>query len=188
MKTIHRVNNIDTEQNRYVCDIGWKYDFTSLPYWEGKRRSSYGYDKYFEFTNSDVLCSIYSIEEERMNTYYGFLAIFKNKSNPELLLNITDFHIYDQEIFSDSSENFIFLRFEFIKGIIKSQFPIIIIDIKNEKFCYLKTNEASRKYSISQIDSDTFNISYFEEIIKLSSQKWYNLAEIHSLSNNVFNK
>ena len=62
----------------------WEYDFASLPRWDNRERIPYVYDEYYALPQSDTLCCLYSICEASMLNYLGFLAILKNKENPEL--------------------------------------------------------------------------------------------------------
>lgn len=88
----------------------WKFDFSSLPYWNNRETLWDAYDEFYEIASSNLLCCLYSIAEVRMLDYRGFLAILRNKNDPELILNISEY-TFTQTFFTDKEEKLIFLQF-----------------------------------------------------------------------------
>ena len=65
---------------------GWEYDFPKLKYWYIRENMPYVTDTLFESPNGKVACLLYSIAEVRALDYRGFMALFTDKNEPELLL------------------------------------------------------------------------------------------------------
>lgn len=176
----------DRSDNRYPKD--WKFDFSSLPYWDNRNYIPYVYDKFYPIDKNDALCCIYSIAEVSMCNYVGFLAILKNRNDPYLYLNITDMCFCD-EFSSNQNGNIIFLQpsIYFEKTNISKR-PILIIDLKKELYTYFDTDNYNYSYKVMQTDEMSFTIKVddnqkiAQELnIKLKSLKWYNLKDLGSL-------
>ncbi len=167
----------------------WKYNFSSLKHWDNRDRIAYIYDEFFEFPNADILCCIYSIAEVSMCNYCGFLAILKNKSEPNLILEITDYTIPNQKVFCSSSGKHIILRVHcYIGSRNLMKFPFLIIDIEHHLFSFITPEKYCNEYTIKEIDSNVFKISSIERNILLNRLKWYSFDRINSLKELVLNQ
>ena len=180
----------------------WKYDFTSLPYWDNHSQL-YVFDEYLEIPQTDILCCVYSISEVSMCNYLGFLAILKNKRNPELILNITDNINFLNQISVNANGNLIFLQSNlYDKSSKKSERPLIIIDVEKNRFSFFKTNNFNPCYKVIELNEDTFGIKaddyqkkYDERLEALSRKKikirhlqWYDFTEFSTLPQKIFCK
>ena len=135
----------------------WKYDFASLPRWDNRESNPWVYDAFFEIPQSDTLCCLYSIQEVRMGDDRGFLAILRNKENPKLMVNITGgFNFCDNFSASDDG-NLIFLQpslyDERTNRLVR---PVLILDIQNNRFSYMKTANYCTLYKVVQKKADVF--------------------------------
>lgn len=136
----------------------WNYDFSALPRWDDRERIPYVFDEFYELPQSDTLCCLYSVEEVSMMNYVGFLAIFRSKEKPELVLNVTDFSFCIN--FSASADgNLLFLQPSIHlpdKG--RTVRPVLLLDIKNNRFSYLRTDNYSPAYQVMQKSPHVFEV------------------------------
>lgn len=176
----------------------WNFDFSALPYWDIRLSPPYiywTYDEFLELPQSGALCCIYSIAEVSMWNYMGFLAIIKNKEDPSLFLNITDYGFCDN-ISASKDGSLIFLQPSlYFKETNISKRPILIIDIEKNLFSYIDTNNYSPSYKIEEINEKVFKINadayqkkHSKGLWELSRMKiytdrlkWYELKELGSL-------
>ena len=108
----------------------WKFDFTTLPGWDNRERIPYIYDAYYYVPDSDVLCCIYSITEVSMGNNVGFLAILKDKSNPTLILNISESFNFCNNFSASRNGRFLFLQPSvYDKSSRSLHRPVLIIDV-----------------------------------------------------------
>ena len=130
----------------------WSYDFESLPFWGTKYR--YPYDLMCENSQLDMAFLIYSIDEFRMGWYGGFLAVFKNKKSPELML------LVDKRIFSNSETVFSGDgKLAFAKSCLWNEgFPILIFDLSAQKFACFKTVTDNISFEVKETERNEFVI------------------------------
>lgn len=173
----------------------WKYDFTSLPRWDNRERFPYVYDEYYEIPQSDTLCCLYSICEAGMLNYLGFLAILKNKDNPELILNLTEFPLCVN--FSASADgNLIFLQpsiYDRPTG--RRLRPVLILDLRKNRFSYIRTANYCLDYRVIQKKANVFVIEADElqrknnrqlsalhgRKIRMRWRRWYGMDRLTAL-------
>lgn len=137
----------------------WKYDFTSLPRWDNREKFSYVYDEFFEIPQSDTLCCLYAINEVSMLNYLGFLAILKNKEKPELFLNLTDGFTFCVNFSASADGNLIFLQPNiYDRPTNRCLRPVLILDIRNNRFSYLKTANYLPCYKVLQVKTNVYVI------------------------------
>ena len=137
----------------------WKFDFTSLPRWDNRERNAWVYDEYFEIPQSDTLCCLYSIVEVSMLNYLGFLAILRNKENPELVLNIADGFNFCVNFSVSDDGNLIFLQPSiYDQNTNRYIRPVLILDIQNNRFSFLKTANYCPEYKVIQKKAHVFII------------------------------
>ena len=137
----------------------WKFDFTSLPRWDNRERNAWVYDEYFEIPQSDTLCCLYSIVEVSMLNYLGFLAILRNKENPELVLNIADGFNFCVNFSVSDDGNLIFLQPSiYDQNTNRYIRPVLILDIQNNRFSFLRTANYCPEYKVIQKKAHVFII------------------------------
>ena len=136
----------------------WKYDFTALPRWGDRQKPHFDRDEFFEIPQSDTLCCLYSIREASMLDYLGFLAILKKKDNPELILNLTEFAFCVNFSASDDG-NLIFLQPSiYDRPTNRCLRPVLILDIPNNRFSYIKTANYCPSYRVVQKKATVFEV------------------------------
>lgn len=177
-------------------DTDWKFDFTKLPHWENRNSIPYVYDEFFEISQSDMLCCIYSIAEVSMENYLGFLAIIKNKEKPSLFLNIAENFNFCNNFSVSEEGSLIFLQPSiYYKETNTVKRPILIIDVEKNLFSYVNTDNCNTCYKVEEINKKVFRINpdayqkkYDKRLNALSKKKiridrlkWYNLIELNSL-------
>lgn len=137
----------------------WNYDFTSLPRWDNRERFPWVYDEYFEIPQSDTLCCLYSITEATMLNYLGFLAILRNKEKPELVLNIADGFDFCVNFSASEDGSLLFLQPSlYDPSTNRYSRPILILDVQNHRFSYLRTANYCPDYKVVQKKAHTFVI------------------------------
>ena len=178
----------------------WKFDFSSLPKWDVRDRIPFVYDKFHYLPQSDTLCCLYSITEVRMGWYQCFLAILKNKSDPELVFNINKNITFSADFFTSDNGDIVFLPAYFndkTTGGIGS--AVLIVDVVCEKFSYLKMNGYDPCYKVVNlsdgvfgIESDKVQINDDEQLdnfsktrIDLSCLDWFDFKDVDILSEMV---
>ena len=162
----------------------WNYDFSSLPHWDNREIFPYTTDTYAESPTQDCLCLIYSIIEARMMDYRGFLAVLKNKSNPELLLNVTRYNIPDQKVAFLSTGHVLIVQAYFINE--KSDAysaPFLILDLQNNRFSLVHSGRNSLSpYTIEEISQNTFVIQPHNIEVRLNTLRYYPMCKINDIS------
>ncbi len=186
--------HLDTYEDHRHTD--WNFDFSCLPLWDNRHSFSGIYDKFFQIDQNDTLCCIYSILETSMCNYVGFLAILRNKTNPKLILNVTEGMNFCENFFADESGNYIFLQPSiYLREINAVKRPILILDISREKFTYYDTDNTNPGYRIVQLKEYLFGIKADENQMKHDIQlkalerkkidlrrlSWYGFSEISAL-------
>lgn len=136
----------------------WFYDFSALPRWDNRERIHYVFDEFYELPQSDTLCCLYSVAEASMLNYVGFLAIFRNKEKPELVLNVTDFPFCVNFSASDDG-NLLFLQPSiYLPEKDRIVRPVLLLDIKNNRFSYLRTKNYCPAYQVTQKSGHVFEV------------------------------
>ena len=154
----------------------WNYDFTSLPHWDDREKMPWVYDEYLEIPQSDTLCCLYSITEVSMMNYQGFLAILRNKENPKLILNVAEGFTFCVNFLVSADGNLIFLQPSiYDRDTNRCIRPVLILDIRNHRFSYLKTNNYCPAYQVMQKKAHVFVIEADEQQRKGIKQ----LAALH---------
>lgn len=136
----------------------WEFDFSSLPNWDN-RETMWVYDEYFELPQSDTLCCIYSICEVTMLNDLGFLAILRNKEAPELIVNVAKGCNFSINFSASDDGTILFLQPHiYDRSRNRSHRPILILDIENNRFSYLKTDNLCPAYRVIQKKENVFVI------------------------------
>jgi hypothetical protein len=145
-------------------------NFESLPYWKNREKIPYVYDLLFENKQIDIAFLSYSIAEVTMCYYVGFLAIFKNKEKPELLLNATKGSFSNEKVVFSTDNKFVFVKSAVYT---KKGCPIFIFDLLNKNFACLKiiqniNNNTMEKINETKIEIDNLKWMPFEQFDSFS--------------------
>lgn len=174
----------------------WKYDFSSLPRRDNREKLGWIYDEYFEIPQSDTLCCLYSINEVSMMNYQGFLAILRNKENPELVLNVAEGFTFCVNFSASADGNLIFLQPSiYDRPANRCMRPILILDIQNDRFSYLITDNYCPAYKVIQksphvfvIEADAHQRKGIQQLAALHGKKirtrwmkWYGMDKLPAL-------
>ena len=174
----------------------WKFDFSSLPRWNNRESIPYVYDEFFEISQNDTLCCIYSIAEVSMCNNLGFLAIVKNKEKPELFLNISEGFCFYPKVFVSKDGNLIFLQPSiFNQHTNTAVIPSLIIDLSKHAFAYFEFDNHTPYFEIVEVKRNIFKIvdepqqnkirkrlrSLIGRKIRINSLKWYDISKLVSL-------
>ena len=188
---------MDGDECSTVTD--WKFDFSKLPYWNNREKLWGVYDRFFEIPESDTLCCLYSIYEATMCSYVGFLAVLRNKENPQLILNSTINFCVN---FSVNTEGkLIFLQpylYDRIRNRIKC--PILILDLDKKRFAFIRTDNRCSAYKVVEkkkavfiIEADEYQRKHNKELkalhgkkIRTNWLKWNDMHSLDSLHNLIF--
>ena len=155
----------------------WIFDFSALPKYDVRDKAPYVYDKFFEISESDALCGIYSIVEASMLNYIGALVLLKNKSEPRVVLNVSE-NINFTDNFSRSADGrYIFLQASFFdKAKKRIDRPIVVFDLLKERFSIFKTENLSPAYEIVEIKKGVFK-AIADEVQKKSDKRLRRLTK-----------
>ncbi len=180
-----------------MLSTDWSFDFESLPRWDNHNHNTFQvYDKYHYLPESDTLCCIYSIMEASMCNYIGFLAVLKNKSNPKLILNIAEGFNFCDNFSASKDGKLLFLQPTiYYKELNKLLRPILIIDVFDNNFSFISTDNVNTSYKIIEVGTSSFKIEADEfqknnddRLAALCKQKirtdllsWHDLSKIKSL-------
>ena len=174
----------------------WEYDFASLPRWDNRERIPYVYDEYYALPQSDTLCCLYSICEASMLNYLGFLAILKNKENPELVLNIAEAFPFCVNFSASDDGNLLFLQPSiYDRDRNRCARPVLILDIQKNRFSYIKTANYCPEYKVVQkkanvfvIEADAYQRKHIKQLAALHGKKirtrwlrWYAMNKLPAL-------
>lgn len=184
MRNIFRKKN-NAERVGFIEEFdnhGWEFDYNSLPYFTECRDFPFRTDDFFESGDGRYLCLIYSICELRMCSYLGKLAIFENKSSPELLFEVPKIAVPKQTPLFNSANDTLFLMVEiYNKEEKKTYYPFLSIDLKKKEFAIIPYPTASHWAKISQQSEDEFLIEPQNIAVKLSDLKYYPIEKINSI-------
>ena len=139
----------------------WKYDFTSLPGWDHREKypGLWDYDAFYEIPQRDTLCCLYSIREVSMLNEQGFLAILRNKANPELVLNVSEGFSFCVQFSASPDGNFVFLQPSIYDcAANRCLRPILILDLQRDQFAYVRTANYCPAYQVIQKKANVFII------------------------------
>lgn len=186
---------------RFMENTDWKFDFSALPRYDVRDKAPYVYDKFFEIEEFDTLCGIYSIVEASMLNYIGALVLLKSKADPRIILNISDRICFTDNFSKSKSGRYIFLQasvFDETKERINR--PIVIIDLLDEVFSFIQTDNCNPLYEIVEQKEWMFRVIADEtqkkgdkrlrklarKKIKLKSLRWHDLNKLQSLPKLLF--
>lgn len=155
------MTNNETEfeyQEPTVFDInGWRYDFASLPLWQERASIPWCTYKIFEDAEHDTACLLYGVVEERMLAYFGFCAVFRNKSDPVCDAAFTGIKVRQQNpAFSKDG------RFLLLSAVYRGKGVILVLDLKNRKYALAELPDLTPVREITEEDADIFSYRFYE--------------------------
>lgn len=173
----------------------WNCDFAALPGWNLREIMWDVRDEFYELPQNDTLCCIYSITEASMMNYIGRLAVFQNKENPKLVLNIEEYTFCPN--FSASADgSLIFLQPSiYDRPTNQCVRPLLILDLKRKCFSYLPVKNVNPCYQVIQRSEKVFQIDAEEyqrkrdkhlraihgKKMRTNWLKWYSWDKLHAL-------
>ena len=174
----------------------WNFDFSTLPYWNMRDTIPYVHDEFFEITNSDMLCCIYSISEVTMLNFVGRLAILKDKSSPKLWFSVPEEIGFCSNFFADEEGNLIFLQPSiYYRDVCETKRPILIIDVPKNAFSYVETDNFNPSYVITRLENNVYGVCADEDQkkndkclarlckkkINTDRLKWHDISQLDQL-------
>lgn len=194
MKKLEEINF--SSEDKKITD--WKYDFKSLPKWD-LHSQNYIYDFFIESKKSNTLFCVYSVNEARMMYYIGWLAILKNKEDPQLVITTKDNIFFSPISYFDDDGDFLFLVYRTNSHDEAYKEPVVIFDISKEKFAWFETSGLGGLYEIYKKSEDVFEIKHegFTINRKVSEEpeikeihigdlQWYPINQLNNLEDIVF--
>lgn len=176
----------------------WQFDFSSLPYWDN-RNSLDCEDAFYALPKTDTLCCIYSIAEVPMGDCKGFLAILRGKNDPILLTNPTYKMNFSKNFSASTDESLIFLQpclYCERHGRVR---PILVIDLKKNRFAYIRTKNTNPCYKIIPLSDHVFTVEAYssqrndKRLMSLHGRKirtkwlrWHDLSKLNNLHDMLF--
>jgi len=183
---------------------GWRINAGELPTPErGVYPYHYIHDKLFESLDGKYACLFYTINEYRMGAQAGLIAIFKNKVNPNLIVNPKD-QWFDYQGNSSITffDSFIFVRkLAYNKDEKLSGTPFVVFNMTKKTFGFVDFDWSSIYYSPVKV-SDTFfkfhldapeelkhsTITRTNEQFDISSIKYYPFDKVNNLMELYFDE
>lgn len=176
----------------------WIYNFESLPKWY-LHSQNYIYDFFIESKKSNTLFCVYSVNEARMMYYIGWLAIFKNKENPQLVITTKDNIFFSPISYFDDDGDFLFLVYLTNYQGKEHKEPVVVFDISKERFALFETSGIGGFREIFKKSEDVFEIEHkgftinrklIEEPeikeIHIGDLQWYPINRLNDLEEIVY--
>lgn len=159
----------------------WNYDFSTLPGWDDRETLRDAYDEFYEVPCDDLLCCIYSIVERRMLDNRGYLAILRNKKQPELIVNISEY-TFNPMFFASQEEKLIFLQTcVHIRKRNQTVYPLLLLDMEKRRFSYALSKNAAGICQINRDRSGIFTIQisgHGNRKVRSRWRRWYPLEQL----------
>lgn len=171
---------------------GWIYRFESLPHWDDRDGDAYAYDELTENAVSDTACLLYSIREVHMGTWLGRLAVFENKTHPQLLVNVTSFCFWRERAIYSADGALLFLKaymYEARRNRLRC--PLVVMDIPHRRFALVDMG-IEHAYTVREEDGvfsicvDAYQATYNKRlreldgrIIDVSALQWKPLDRLN---------
>jgi hypothetical protein len=179
---------------------GWKINIKQLQQY----KSDGWVDDYFaETSDSKYGIYIYNIDEWRMMSYCGILALHHNKERSNLMLNSlkTDIWFDNSKTFDYAplSDCLIFRRMAYRENSNKATFPFILIKPTERTFSFIEWNNTSIYYGFNEIEKDklivkevhpneikSLSVKRTNEVLDISTNKWHDLLHFDNALNIYF--
>ena len=175
---------------------GWDIDIAKL---EGPHHEKWNY-KFDHFLyqgngGADLACLIYDVAEIAMGWDVGLLAVFKKKTNPELILNPKSFLCFyaKDTIQFNNSGSLAFIKKYVASGTngLRVELPFCIIDFETDKFSYINIVN-SIPYSVFELGSKQFRLdenyadkrfdSYNGRVIDIDTLNWFAIEDLEKFN------
>lgn len=178
----------------------WKCDFAALPGWDLREEIWDVRDEFYELPQSDTLCCIYSVTEASMLNYLGRLAVFQNKENPKLVVNIEEY-AFCLNFSASADGSLLFLQPSiYDRPTNRCKRPLLVLDVKRKRFSYLRTDNCCPAYKVTQkrdavfvVEADEYQRKHIKPLAALHGKKirtnwlkWHSLDKLHALPEMVF--
>ena len=180
------VCKLKTEMQKSII---WNIDKRKL---SNYKKEGWAEDYFVVTAKTNIGILVYNIEEFRMLSYAGFLAIYSNPENPKLELNSGKTWIwFDNEktfSFLENSNCIAFRKPAYNPNSNKGDFPFLLINIKDKKFGFIEFDGASIYYGLEDFeyqkvkiieihpkDLESIQEKRTNEVIDLSKIKWFDI-------------
>ena len=170
--------------------IDWPYDFSALPHWDNRERM-FVTDKFTESPRASYLCTLYANCEVSMMNYMGFLAVLKNKVDPELILNVTVFNVTDERAFFTADERFLIVQAHLRKSGLSGYIDtFLVIDLNELKFAFVHNLWTKNRPfdKITEVDQSTVVIQPQNVTVEFSKLIYEPLCKINDVKAVRFEK
>lgn len=138
---------------------GWEYDYKSLSGWDVHDKLPWCTDHMLSNPDSDTACLIYSIGEVRMGTEMGYLALLRDKSAPQLLLNVTSMMFPMQEPFYSKDGRYLVLKAQvYVEAEHRIDCPILFLNLAEKSLAKFRTRGNNYNYRIEELSPSRFII------------------------------
>lgn len=171
--------------------IDWPYDFSALPHWGNHESMLYIGDVFTESPYAKYLCALYANCEVSMMNYMGFLAVLKNKVDPELILNVTAFNVTDERAFFTADERYLIVQAHLRKsGLGGYADTFLVIDLNELKFAFVHNSWTQNRAfdTITEVDQSTVVIQPRNVTVQLSKLIYEPLCKINNVKAVRFEK
>lgn len=157
---------------------GWRFDFSALPRWDNRERSGWVFDEFHEIAQQDALVCLYSIDEVSMLNYQGFLAILRNKKNPQLVVNVARGYSFWKNFHASEDGRFVFLQ-----ACISGHRPLVILDMEKCRFARVLLRNHRPFLKVEQNGDRVFTVEFQEYTRKIRIRwlRWYPFAQLERM-------
>jgi hypothetical protein len=168
----------------------WKIDTSVL---KAYKKGDWMNDYFSQTRDEKYGIYIYNIDEWRMMSYAGLIAIYQNKGNPMLLINSSDTWIWfdnDKTFdYAQLSECIIFRKPAYKENSKRPDFPFILIKPTEKRFAFIEWDITSIYYGFNEIEKDKLVVKEVHpedlnnlgttkrtlEIIDINRIDWYDI-------------
>ena len=137
----------------------WKIKTSSLA---DHKKSGWKDDYFSETADGKYGIYIYNIDEWRMMSYAGLIAVYSDKKNSKPLINSSDIWFwYDNEKtfdYAPLSDCFIFRKPAYKETSTRPDFPFILIKPTEKIFGFIEWDASSIYYGFNETDKDKLTI------------------------------
>ena len=181
---MHKLKMTDTKN--------WKIDTSLLTAY---KKSGWTDDSFSETGDGKYGVYIYNIDEWRMMSYAGLIAIYADKNNTKPLVNSADTWIwYDNEKtfdYAHLSDCFIFRKPAYNENSTRPDFPFILIKPTEKVFGFIEWDATSIYYGFTELQNGKLTVKEVHpkdlenlnrpkrtnEIIDLNDIEWYHIKD-----------
>ncbi|WP_199119871.1 hypothetical protein [Pedobacter sp. ASV28] len=176
----------------------WEIDTSFLA---DHKKSGWTDDYFSETADGKYGVYIHSIDEWRMMSYAGLIAIYSDKENSKPLINSSDTWVwFDNEKtfdYAPLTDCFIFRKPAYNKNSNRPDFPFILIKPTEKTFGFIEWDATSIYYGFNEVDKDKLIIKEVHpkdlenlkrtkrtnEIIDLATIDWFSIKHFDKALN-----